>query len=108
MAPPSRIAQFQQLNAVIHEKTRLAIMTFLVTAREASFSELKGELRLTDGNLNLHMRVLEKHGYVTVHKAFVRRRPRTTYQVTSRGQKAFQDYVSVLEKIIQLGSRERG
>ena len=41
-----------------------------------SFSEVKSELNLTDGNLNLHMKVLEKHGYTSVEKAFVSRRPR--------------------------------
>ena len=107
MATNLKISYFQSLNAVIHEKTRLAIMTFLVSAREASFSELKSELELTDGNLNLHMRVLEKNGYARVHKAFVHRRPRTTYQVTERGVRAFQEYVALLERILKLGRRTR-
>ena len=97
---------FEDLNLVIHEKTRLAIMTFLVSAREASFSEMRDELKLTDGNLTLHMKVLEKHGYARVHKSLVRRRPRTTYHVTERGVRAFQEYVSVLERILDLGRRQ--
>lgn len=105
MPTTAKIPQFQELNPVIHERTRLGIMTYLVSAREASFSELKKELRLTDGNLNLHMKVLEKNGFVSVHKAFVRRRPRTTYQVSARGRSAFEQYVSLLEKIIELGTR---
>ena len=107
MATSTKIAQFQDLNPVIHEKTRLAIMTYLISAREASFSELKKELCLTDGNLNLHMKVLEKNKFITVHKAFVRRRPRTTYQLSARGRRAFESYVSLLEKIISLKTRNR-
>ena len=105
MAAHSEIAQLQELNAVIHPKTRLAIMTYLVATGEAAFTELKKELNLTDGNLNLHMKVLEENGYVKVHKSFVRRRPRTTYQVTSKGRRAFSEYVALLEKILQVGSR---
>jgi DNA-binding MarR family transcriptional regulator len=97
------IANFQDLNPVIHERTRLAIMTFLVSGEEISFTELKLELELTDGNLNLHMKVLEKNGFAAVEKAFVDRRPRTTYRITPAGQKSFRRYVELLECIIGLG-----
>jgi DNA-binding MarR family transcriptional regulator len=100
MPRPSAVLRFQDLNQVIHERTRLAIMSYLIPAGEATFSELKEELRLTDGNLNLHMKVLEKNGYVTVRKEFVRRRPRTTYQVTARGRKEFASYVTQIEAIL--------
>jgi len=100
--------RFQDLNQVIHERTRLAIMSYLIPAGEASFSELKEELRLTDGNLNLHMRVLEKNGYVTVRKEFVRRRPRTTYQTTARGRREFDGYVALLERILEPSARRNG
>jgi predicted ArsR family transcriptional regulator len=105
--PEMKIAQFQELNSVIHPKTRLAIMTFLVGAGESSFTDLKTDLELTDGNLNLHMKVLEENGYVKVQKTFVRRRPRTTYQVTSKGRRAFQEYVTLLERIIGLSSSKK-
>jgi len=77
-------------------------MSYLIPAREATFSELKEELRLTDGNLNLHMRVLEKNRYVSVRKEFVRRRPRTTYQVTAEGRREFANYLELLESILRL------
>lgn len=99
------IAQYQDLNPVIHERTRLAIVTFLMSAREASFSELKRELGLTDGNLNLHMRVLEKSGFIEVEKAFVDRRPRTTYRLSRLGERTFKEYVGLLETILGLKRR---
>ena len=89
MPRTNAVLRFQDLNQVIHERTRLAIMSYLIAAREATFSELKEELRLTDGNLNLHMKVLEKNGYVAVRKEFVRRRPRTTYGTTARGHSSW-------------------
>ena len=97
MPRTNAVLRFQDLNQVIHERTRLAIMSYLIAAREATFSELKEELRLTDGNLNLHMKVLEKNGYVAVRKEFVRRRPRTTYGTTARGRREFANYVALLE-----------
>jgi len=99
------IAEFQGLKPVIHERSRLALMTYLISAGETSFSDLKRDLFLTDGNLNLHMRVLEKHGLVKVQKAFVERRPRTTYLVTEKGIRAFEEHVSVLERILKSGRR---
>ena len=98
------VAQFQDLNAVIHERTRLAILTYLVSVRESSFTELKQELDLTDGNLTLHMKALQKHRYVNVEKTQVERRPRTLYRMTSKGDEAFAEYVALLERILGLGS----
>jgi DNA-binding MarR family transcriptional regulator len=100
-------AQYQDLNPVIHERTRLAIMTYLMSAREAAFTEIRDELGLTDGNLNLHMKVLEKNGFVEVEKTFIQRRPRTTYSVTTAGQRTFQSYVALLERILKLKGEGR-
>jgi DNA-binding MarR family transcriptional regulator len=103
--PASAAAKLQDLNQVIHERTRLVIMTFLISARESTFtfSEIKDALRLTDGNLNLHMKVLEKNGFVIVEKVFVNRRPRTSYRLTREGHRAFRNYVSLLESVLGLG-----
>ena len=100
MATQLNSSGFRRINPVIHERTRLAIMTYLITAKEATFSEIKEELGLTDGNLNIHMKVIEKSGFVKVTKEFVNRRPRTTYTVTEKGFRAFRDYVAQLEEIL--------
>lgn len=99
--------ELQKINPVVHEKTRLGILTYLLSAGEASFTELKGELGLTDGNLNLHMRVLEENGYVRVRKEFVDRKPRTTYRVSEKGIKAYKGYVSVIARLLEAGSSDR-
>lgn len=105
MSANVKLAAYQGLNPVIHEKTRLAIMTFLISAGETAFSDLKSELQVTDGNLSLHMRALEKSGFIKVRKAFVGRKPRTTFEVTDRGLRAFEEHVDLLERIIKLGRR---
>jgi DNA-binding MarR family transcriptional regulator len=92
---------FLQLDRVIHEKGRLAIMSMLAASPELSFTELRDALAMTDGNLTTHIRTLQEAGYVTVAKSYQNKRPLTTVSLTSQGRKAFTGYVDLLEKIVQ-------
>jgi DNA-binding MarR family transcriptional regulator len=92
---------FQQLDRVIHEKGRLAIMSMLAASPELSFTELRGALAMTDGNLTTHIRALQETGYVSVAKSFQNRRPLTTCSLTAAGRKAFAEYINLLERIVQ-------
>ena len=92
---------FQQLDKVIHEKSRMAIMSMLAAAPEMSFTELRDTLNMTDGNLITHIRTLQKAGYVSVAKSFQENRPLTTCSLTSDGQAAFSGYVNLLEGIVK-------
>ena len=92
---------FLQLDRVIHEKGRLAIMSMLAASPELSFTELRDALEMTDGNLTSHMRTLQEAGYVSVSKSYERNRPLTTCSLTAAGKKAFANYVNLLEQIVQ-------
>jgi DNA-binding HxlR family transcriptional regulator len=92
---------FERLDRVIHERGRLAIMSLLAATESLSFKELKEQLRMTDGNLSVHMRTLEEGGYVSVHKSFVNRKPRTEFALTVDGRAAFQGYIRTLEEIVK-------
>jgi DNA-binding transcriptional ArsR family regulator len=92
---------FLQLDRVIHEKGRLAIMSMLAATSELSFTELRDALEMTDGNLTTHIRTLQESGYVSVAKSFQKNRPLTTCSMTPAGRKAFSDYVNLLEQIVQ-------
>ncbi|MGA8493589.1 MAG: transcriptional regulator [Terriglobales bacterium] len=92
---------FQQLDRVIHEKGRLAIMSMLAASPELSFTELRDALAMTDGNLTTHIRALQEAGYVSVAKSFQNRRPLTTCSLTAAGRKAFTEYINLLEQIVQ-------
>ena len=92
---------FLQLDRVIHEKGRLAIMSALAASPELSFTELRDTLEMTDGNLTSHMRTLQEAGYVSVSKSYQNNRPLTTCSVTAAGKKAFASYIDLLEQIIQ-------
>lgn len=92
---------FLQLDRVIHEKGRLAIMSMLAASPELSFTELRDGLAMTDGNLTSHVRALQQAGYVAVAKSFQNRRPLTTCSLTPAGRKAFTEYINLLEQIIR-------
>jgi len=92
---------FLQLDRVIHEKGRLAIMSMLAASAELSFTEMRDALGMTDGNLTTHIRTLQEAGYVSITKSFQNNRPLTTCSLTPGGKKAFTCYINLLEQIIQ-------
>jgi DNA-binding MarR family transcriptional regulator len=92
---------FLQLDRVIHEKGRLAIMSMLAASPELSFTELREALRMTDGNLTTHIRTLQEAGYISVTKSFQNNRPLTTCALTPAGKKTFAGYINLLAEIVQ-------
>jgi DNA-binding MarR family transcriptional regulator len=92
---------FLQLDRVIHEKGRMAIMSLLAARAELSFTELRDSLGMTDGNITTHIRTLQQAGYIAVTKSVHERRPLTTCSLTPAGRKAFEDYINLLEQIVK-------
>ena len=92
---------FLQLDRIIHEKGRLAIMSMLAATPELSFTEMRDALNMTDGNLTTHIRTLQEAGYVSVTKSFHNNRPLTTCALTASGKKAFTHYINLLEQIVR-------
>ncbi len=93
------------IDAVIHERVRLSIVSALAVSPTLSFNELKEMLGLTDGNLSAHSRVLDEAGYIVVEKSFKGRRPFTAMRLTAKGRKAFERYLKTLRGIIDRGDR---
>ncbi len=92
---------FLQLDRVIHEKGRLPIVSLLAAAPELSFTELRDTLKMTDGNLSMHIKTLQEAGFVSVTKSYQRQRPLTTCALTAAGRKAFAAYIDLLEEIVR-------
>ena len=90
-----------ELDRVIHERVRLAIVSALAGARSLSFNELKRLLGITDGNLSVHARRLEEAGFVACEKSFVDRVPHTEYQLTAAGRRALDSYLDHMESLIR-------
>jgi DNA-binding MarR family transcriptional regulator len=97
---------FLQLDRVIHEKGRLAIMSMLAVSPELSFTDLRDTLSMTDGNITTHIRTLQEAGYISVTKSFQNNRPLTTCSLTAAGRKAFTQYINFLERIVRQNKPE--
>jgi DNA-binding transcriptional ArsR family regulator len=89
-----------ELDKLIHERTRLALVSALAAAPVLTFNELKAMLQITDGNLSVHARKLEDAGYVECSKGFDGRVPRTEFKLTSSGRVALQKYIAHMEALI--------
>jgi len=90
------------LDRLIHERTRLAMVSALAASDSLSFNEIKALLGASDGNLSAHARKLEDGGYIACHKSFDGRMPRTDYQLTSAGRQALDRYIAHMEALIKV------
>lgn len=90
-----------ELDAVIHERMRLGIISALAVNNVLSFADLKKLLNTTDGNLSVHARKLEEADYIGCKKFFEGRMPRTEYNLTSKGRHALEQYLSEMEQLIK-------
>lgn len=92
----------ENLSKLFDSRIRLGIMSALMVNAEVNFNELKELLQITDGNLASHIKALEEHGAIKVHKGFIGRKTNTVYSVTKSGEKAFRAHIEALEKMIRL------
>ncbi len=90
-----------ELDRLIHERLRLAIVSSLAVNQSLSFNELKALLRTSDGNLSVHARKLEDAGYLACDKSFDGRIPRTEFRLTASGRKALERYLEHMEGLIR-------
>jgi DNA-binding transcriptional ArsR family regulator len=89
---PPGIQTLLDVDRLVHEPARLAILTVLANAEEVQFKFLEEALGLTRGNLSSHVSKLEEAGYLTVAKSFEEKIPVTRYRITARGRKALEGY----------------
>lgn len=89
------------LDRTIHEPIRLGIISALAVNERLTFNELKQRLDTTDGNVSVHARKLEDAGYLTCHKGFEGRVPRTEYKLTAAGRRAMDRYFAQMLAMIE-------
>lgn len=89
------------LDRLIHERTRLAIVSALAVNAALTFNELKSSLQVTDGNLSVHARKLEDAGYISCTKSFDGRMPRTEFRLTPAGRRTLEKYLNHMEALIR-------
>lgn len=96
------------LDKIIHEQSRLKILTFLAGRKEdnVSFNELQDKLGFSSGNLSVQLKKLDEAGYVTIEKTFKDNKPYTTACITKKGREALQSYILEMEQIIRFLKKE--
>lgn len=86
---------------LLNDRVRLGLMSGLAVSNQMSFKHLKGLLEVSDGNLSTHARKLEDAGFVTVHKSFEGRFPKTEFSITQSGRSALQRYLEHMEALLK-------
>ncbi len=90
-----------KLDRLIHERVRLGILSALAASEPLTFSDLKGLLETTDGNLSVHARKLEEAEYIQCTKSFENRVPKTEYRLAPGGRKALERYLDHMQAIVE-------
>jgi DNA-binding HxlR family transcriptional regulator len=99
--PTDGPAAAAELDRLIHERIRLAIVSALAVNDSLTFNDLKQLLNTTDGNLSVHARKLEEAQYVVCTKSFEGRMPKTEYKLTAAGRSALNRYIGHMESVIR-------
>lgn len=90
------------LDPLLHQPARTQIVAFLSGRGEASFSDLKRALGVTDGNLGAHLGKLLEAGLVVSREDSAGGRAQTVFSLTAGGRAALAEYVAHLSALIHL------
>jgi DNA-binding transcriptional ArsR family regulator len=95
---------FNELDPILHSQLRLAVMSLLISVKEAEFTFLKEKTNATAGNLSVQVSKLKEAGYIDVKKHFKDNYPQTLCSITLVGIEAFEKYVRDLQAYLKAGA----
>ena len=93
---------FKELDPLLHAPLRLAIVSLLLSVKEAEFTFIKGKNKFYSGNLSVQITKLKEADYIEVTKQFKNNYPLTICRITPKGIQAFEDYVKALQSYMTL------
>jgi DNA-binding MarR family transcriptional regulator len=93
---------FKDLNPILHSQLRLAVISLLITVKEAEFTYLREKTNASAGNLSVQINKLKEAGYIDVTKNFKDNYPQTVCKVTPQGVQAFEEYVKDLQTYLNI------
>ena len=88
---------FKDLDPILHSQLRLAVISLLISVKEAEFTFLREKTNATAGNLSVQIQKLKEAGYIEVVKQFKDNYPQTMCRISPKGIKAFEEYVKNLQ-----------
>lgn len=89
------------LDPILHSQLRLAVVSLLISVKEAEFTHIKEQTNSTAGNLSVQLQKLKEAGYIEIEKSFKDNYPQTSCKITKTGVKAFETYVHDLQQYIK-------
>jgi DNA-binding MarR family transcriptional regulator len=92
---------YKDLDPVLHSQLRLAIVSILISNGEIDFAYIKELTNATSGNISIQIKNLQEAGYIEVIKSFKNNYQNTSLKITSKGMKAFEEYVESLKQYIK-------
>lgn len=92
--------EFKELDPILHSQLRLAVVSLLISVKEAEFTFIKEKTNATAGNLSVQINKLKEARYIEVTKQFKDNYPQTTCKITPLGIKAFEEYVNNLQSYL--------
>ncbi|MBX9733818.1 MAG: transcriptional regulator [Chitinophagaceae bacterium] len=93
---------FKELDPILHSQLRLAVMSLLISVKEAEFTFIRDKTNATAGNLSVQVQKLKDAGYIDVVKQFKDNYPQTTCKITDIGISAFEAYVKALQEYLKV------
>jgi DNA-binding transcriptional ArsR family regulator len=96
---------FKELDPILHSQLRLAVMSLLISVKEAEFTFLKEKTKATAGNLSVQINKLKEAGYLDVAKQFNNNYPQTICKISPKGIEAFEAYVKALQSYMNPGGQ---
>ena len=93
---------FKELDPILHSRLRLAVMSLLISVKEAEFTFLKDKTNASAGNLSVQINKLKDAGYIDVIKQFNNNYPQTICKITHAGMNAFESYVNALKSYMNI------
>ncbi len=94
---------FKELDPILHSQLRLAVMSLLISVKEAEFTFIKEKTNSTAGNLSVQLNKLKEAGYIEVTKQFKDNYPLTSCKISRKGIDAFENYVAALQSYMKPG-----
>ena len=91
---------FKDLDPILHSQLRLAVVSLLISVKEAEFIFIREQTNATAGNLSVQIQKLKDAGYIDVIKQFKENYPQTICKITTKGVLAFEDYVTSLQSYL--------
>jgi DNA-binding transcriptional ArsR family regulator len=93
---------FKELDPILHSQLRLAVMSLLISVKEAEFTFIREKTNASAGNLSVQVQKLKDAGYIEVVKQFKDNYPQTTCKITPEGIQAFEEYVKALQQYLKV------